>query len=540
MIDGEVQMSNIIVEILDARTEAFIQEVKDASSRFVAEKVKDALFLDSDRYGVDAEGRRVKIYLNRSQILDRAFKAATGSTIDQFIQNLPFGVRHFTGVLRSRIENMVATQVIGKLSGLAVGKTVEKILLQGYGHAKQAIADRIDARYETEADSNPHLDAVLNETDLQAVIAITTSIDPVEAPVLASPASTVVPAVEIKGLSEQDNQQSIALKDVIGRCEYQLKCYLNGLAQDVTAYGVKKGLRTVTEEAMVRTFDYSSAAVSTAGAAATLAGANPAFGILGITATQMANLTKPYAVKTAGNKAEAKAEEWIKQSDLYQREFFNLEHEKSGQYKVTVQKDEESLLDDDNEFEMVDHRDYSFTEWAKDKKHQVVDFVEKVTETLRQLDSYFVRKAEERTSSIPAVSSGWTSWFRDNDIEKLVKIREQYVACEKKLIVLELKLMEATEYARGQRESITVEGLQQRRENIALYTEEARKVKLEMQTAVAKIDRVENAARKAEVVTQGEKVISQLSKNLTALSNDLPKLLDEAMPTVRHNRVVAR
>jgi hypothetical protein len=66
--------SNFIVKLLDHNTEQFVQNVKNASARLIAEKIEDALFLDTERHGVDADGRLVKIYMNKNQLIEKTFK----------------------------------------------------------------------------------------------------------------------------------------------------------------------------------------------------------------------------------------------------------------------------------------------------------------------------------------------------------------------------------------------------------------------------------------------------------------------------------
>lgn len=502
---------NILVQMLDNRTESFIQQVKEASTVFVAEKVKDALFLDSERYGVDQDNRRVKIYMNNSQILEKVFKLATGQTLTQYIQSLPLGVRQAAGALRARLERMVANTLVEKLSELSVGRTVERVLLQGYGIAKDAIAERIDARYQDKgADINPHLEAILSDVNLKSLTAANVNAE-VSSTTAKENKATAEIAIDAKNVAEETAFQTMGLQDVFGRCEYQLKSYLNTLAQDATGYAIRKGLRKVSEASMESTFNLGVGGLVAAASVSSMGLASPAVGVTSLAASQLANQFKDSAVQTAGDRAENFAESLLQQSDLYQREFIALDHSKSGQYQVVEEIDADSELNDGEGWEVVDHKPFSFSEWAKDKLHQ-----------LRECFTY---EANRRTSGVQEVTR---HWFRDNDFDKLSKIREAYVACEKRLIALELELMEATEYARGQRDRITENGLKMWQDRLPEINAEAAKARSEMQSLVSGITGIENAQRKQAIVKEGNGVLAKLNQNLADLQKQLPELLSNA------------
>jgi hypothetical protein len=104
-------------------------------------KIFNFFFEDKERYGMDAEDRRVTILMNRSQALNSLFKFTTGQTIDETIAQLPVGMSHLANHFKAQLEKLVVTQVISRLGSLGVEATVENALLAGYGYAKNAVFD---------------------------------------------------------------------------------------------------------------------------------------------------------------------------------------------------------------------------------------------------------------------------------------------------------------------------------------------------------------------------------------------------------------
>ena len=125
-----------VESVVDNQVQDFVQNIAKEASNIVSHKIHDLLYLDSDRYGVAADGSPVRIYTRRSQAVDNLFKQATGKGLSEHLQSLPPGINWAAQFTQKKIEERIVSHVLDNLSHLAIGQSVELALMQAYGCGK--------------------------------------------------------------------------------------------------------------------------------------------------------------------------------------------------------------------------------------------------------------------------------------------------------------------------------------------------------------------------------------------------------------------
>lgn len=501
------QVRNMVSGSIDNQVKAYSSQMADAASKFVAKKIKDFLYLDQDRYAVDMDGNKLNIYQNKSTIIDKLFKEVSGSSLTEYLNNLPVGLKQFSGYLRNKFEMMTIELLVQEISKVSVGKTVEMALLSSYGYTKEVVEGYVAQNYNTakNSKSNASINQLLTQFKEMLEKQDKAEVEPT--------------------LTEQGK---VTLDKVFNHYKYKIQRRINTVIQDSLVYGLEQAGSELAEATAALSISRVANAAALAGGGSAVCTGNVVLFAAGYVINLGLKDVQGTWAKAAGDAAAKKLKSTVTPS-IKQRDYISVDMEASGDYAVLTQKysDNQGEI---GEWEEVNYKAPTLCTWMYDKAEKNV---RSLTEYFNAIFQNSRNNASQMHSQMSPVAKSWGGWTRDNDYNKLVGVREAYVHYERTLYALELEAMEAVEYARGQREDLSEEGLTRWDVRLKEIQAQMTVAKEELDNRVATIS-VENAYRKLQIINEGEKLVSNSIKTIAGELEKFDIAKVEAREELKH------
>lgn len=476
--------------VVDPRIDKKIEEIGDAASICVADKVYKALYGDPERYGkVRGTNQHVDIYYKNSPILNKLMKSATGYSIDDFINSLPLGIKQIAGPVRTYLENMIAKMLVEQISQLSVKKATVAALMAANNKTQTEIKRYLDENFKGLDEAEEALKEIIQDKTLQ---------------------EAAHKEVDIRATLEEAGEEGISLMDVLNNYKAQAQAKLNHMLRDALVEGIAEAASTVAGESASYTVDSTEKAAAALGVLLGVTGALPTAVVAGGAAYASSKVKTPIS-DYVGSAAKQKARDAA--SHCLPAEIIPVDYDAMG--KVTSETVTPVSNDLDLEFELLDYVQPTFTKWAEEK-FKVARTA--LTETLNSLRKQFQYNQTHGISKIPEVMQ---NWFRDNDFAKLNSTREGFVQAEKALWNLDLDLMGVCEYAYGIREDINGEYPASRAEGLQLCQKALEQLASKVEGIVSQANRiatqnsrVENTKRRDDLVNPAKSRINEMAKGV--------------------------
>lgn len=484
---------------VDETVKQKIDEVSSQASQAVADKLFNFLYQDPERYGlVQGTKQRVDIYYKNSQVLNNVMRMATGFTIDEYIKELPPGLKQLAGTIRTSLESMVAKIILEQLTDLSVKRLTTHALLKSYGYTEEQILNFI--KNNVTGTGTPEIKAILKENELKQKASI-------------SP--------DLKALADQKTEDGISLLDVYKYYKYSIEQNLNNYVRASMVEAVAEASGTLSAQAIENGLKKVEQTAAGAGMALLPFGlVTPAIAGLGIGygINQIKDPLKAAASEKASHIARCATEHYLP-TDL-----FSINHEDGGKVTFTEIND---VDDEAFGFYNMSVLTPTFNRWVKTKLSGIL-------QELRNLCS----SKSQGNSNIPVVTA---NWFVDNDFSKLNNMREAFVTAEKEYRNLDYTLMNICEFASGIRNDVDGQpydffNVEQRKEGLKKCQETLEAMSMRIAEIQGKTkaavnhpsNKVDNAKRRDDLVNKSNTVLDEMVKKLKTYTYKVEEAIKEA------------
>lgn len=350
--------------------------VAGIASSAVRNKLHEVFFKDNDRYGIDAEGRHVTIFTNKSGLLNNLFKKVTGADLDDSLRSvLPLGGL-YVNTLRQKLDKVIVDEVLGSLVGLGVEEVIYRSITGAYSIGAEKLQD-MTANFTRSLQNKP-------KSDAQAALEQTyTTIKQSKLDVVDTKEDEkdTVKSTAAKVLADE-SEEEITINKVIGYYKNKFLAYIDGILKETMISAISsaaKKIGTAVADATINVFKGPS----------TVTGAlvgyfvNPTVGLVTGLTGFVTGLYQDQIKDYAGTQAEARARK-VANSTLQSKNIID--------YKVQYSTKVDVI--DGVEFEIVDEVDHSISAWAAQKMERVTSVVESLKKVATDAQQKIVETAE--------------------------------------------------------------------------------------------------------------------------------------------------
>ncbi len=472
---------------IDSKVESGIEAIGDKASQLVADKLQQALYGDKERYGkVRGTDQIVDIYYRNSPVLNNLMRSATGYSIDDFINNLPFGAKQLAGPLRTYLERTIANMLIDQISNLSVKRATTAALMAANNYTQAQIEDYIEKTFANEtADSN--LTDLLDSKDIRRN-------------------SGSVPNLDVE-LEDQ-----LGLSEVLNYYKAELQLKLDGYLKEALVEGIAEAASIVSEQAVTSGIKKVKRASLGVAAASAPIGSLPLAAIAlgaGLALDEVKETAQAYAAGSSRKRAKQAAQRYLPTHVI--------PVDTAALGKISYEEVQFEAKEGAMSFELMHVERATLSRWAE-KQAQVI--ATPLTQAINHLRERIKGRDQYKTSQIPEVMK---NWLRDNDFSKLNSLRNGYVAIEKKLWNLSLDMMMLNEFAAGIRDDLTIDdettyysddnrlaGIQAGEQQFKALEQQAQVLLAEAEMLKRRHTHVENKQRRLDLVEPAMKRINQL------------------------------
>lgn len=337
------------------KTEEYASQKAEIIAKQASSKVRTALhgifFGDGDRYGIDADGRRVNIYTNKSNLLNNLFKSVTGTDLDDTLRSvLPLGSL-YVNKLRQMMDSMIVNKVLASVVSLGVEEMVYRAVMGSYNLAASKV-NELTANFLATLKKQPKSESerALEETFNQIK---SSKLDDVQE---TDEGDKEVKAAAAKILDQEDESSELTLGKVMSYYQSKFLNYVDGVIKDTAISGIAFAAKKLGQTVSDTTINWLKGS-TTMGGAFTALFVNPVAGVGAMVTGMMSHMYQKEIGDVVASSAEEKARARAT-SALSSKQFVN--HKTLG---FTTSTD----TIDDMEFEVLSEEDHSITAWAMQK-----------------------------------------------------------------------------------------------------------------------------------------------------------------------------
>lgn len=368
------------------------------AGKAVRNKVHEIFFKDNDRYGVDADGRHVTIFTNKSGLLNNLFKKVTGADLDESLKSvLPLGGL-YVNTLRQKLDKAIVDEILGSLVSFGVEEVIYRSVTGAYSIGTQQLND-MTSNFMKSVTSNPKSDAQLSlehtyETVKQSKLDVLDVKDDAQDEVKSTAAKILT----------DENDDEITLNKVLNYYKNKFLSYIDSMLKETMISAIASAAKMVGTKVADATINMFKGPSTVTGA---LVGwlVNPTVGIMTGLTGFVTGLYQDQIKDYAGTQAEARARN-VANNALQSKELIS--------HQVNTTSKTESI--DDMEFEMLDEVDHSISAWAAQK-------IQKVTSTLKAIKE----AAEEAKQKAIETAAAMRNALAKVDVEGGVKQAARYL-----------------------------------------------------------------------------------------------------------------
>lgn len=492
---------------LDSTVEQKIEEISTTASDLVAEKIHAALYREPTMYGkIQGTQQKVDLYYVNSNIINNVLKAATGRSLDDFINQLPVGLKQLTGFARAKLENVIANTILHRLAGVSIKPLIAKILHESYGFSQEKVQAYLDAM----ADSSEPLQEIINDSQLKKA------------------ATNNAPAM--------DDDSDIGLLDVIKYYQYRVEAYLNDTLRTAVIDAAAQAAQTIAMGVTESAINQTTAAV-TVSALGTIPILGVGAGLAGIASTQFLLVGKEKLKELSSEKAYQRMKTAAER--LVPQEIIPVHYEYAGRtFEENVQID--AGQGEEWDFCHMTIIAPTFSQWISTKYGNAASHFYHLIE---EIQNHWSGKIN--TSAIPTI---YKNWLQDNDFPKLDAMRKAYISAENKLHSLDLTLMNLCEFASGIRTDVDGEtfdfmdakGLDKCQQKLAEIQEQTMKIQQEAKRVAQNHLQVDNVKRRNDLVIPANAALDKLATQINQYAQKVQIIINEAQKMTQEKAVTKK
>ncbi|MGN6670562.1 MAG: hypothetical protein ACTHJ4_03400 [Candidatus Nucleicultricaceae bacterium] len=345
------------------------------AGKAVRNKVHEIFFKDNDRYGVDADGRHVTIFTNKSGLLNNLFKKVTGADLDESLRSvLPLGGL-YVNTLRQKLDKAIVDEILGSLVSLGVEEIIYRSITGAYSIGTQKLED-MTSNFMQSVNSKPKSDAQASLEHTYATVK-QSKLDIVD---VKDDAQDEVKATAAKILTDE-NDDEITLNKVVSYYKNKFLSYIDTMLKDTMISAISSAAKMVGTKVADATVNMIKGPSTVSGA---LVGwfVNPTVGLVTGLTGFVTGLYQEQIRDYAGTQAEARARK-VANKALQSKQLI-------GHQKTITSK---TQMIDDMEFEVLDEIDHSISAWAAQKMQKVTSTLQTIKETAEKAQQKVVETA---------------------------------------------------------------------------------------------------------------------------------------------------
>ena len=330
----------------------------------VRNKVLDIFFKDNERYGIDADGRRVNIYTNKSGLLNNLFKKVTGTDLDETLKSvLPLGSL-YVNKLREKMDHLIVEQLLGSVVNLGVEEVVYRAVTGAYNIGSAKLQDMTSQftqslRSKSKTDAQVTLEKTYSDVKKSKLDTLQSSDEEKKDQVKATAAT----------LLENDNDTEITLSNVLSYYKNKFLSYIDNTLKDTMISAIGSAAKSIGAAVSDATINMIKGPSTVTGA---LIGwfVNPAAGLFTAVTGYVTGMYQDTITDVVSAQAESRARH-VAHMALSSKQL--IEHQET-QYTVRTE-----TLDNGMEFEIIDEVDHSIAAWANQKLASVKSTIESIS-----------------------------------------------------------------------------------------------------------------------------------------------------------------
>lgn len=337
------------------KTEDYASQKAEIIAKQASSKVRTALhgifFGDGDRYGIDADGRRVNIYTNKSNLLNNLFKSVTGTDLDDTLKSvLPLGSL-YVNKLRQMMDSMIVNRVLASVVSFGVEEMVYRAVMSSYNLATSKV-NELTTKFLSSLRTQPKSESerALKETFNKIK---SSKLDDVEE---TEEGDKEVKAAAAKILDQEDESSELTLRKVMSYYKNKFLSYVDGVIKDTAISGIAYAAKKLGQTVSDTTINWLKGSTTMGGAFTALL-VNPIAGFGAMVTGMMSHMYQKEIGDAVASTAEQKARARATNA-LSSKQF--VQHKTSG---FTASTD----TIDGMEFEVLSEEDHSITAWAMQK-----------------------------------------------------------------------------------------------------------------------------------------------------------------------------
>ncbi|MBX9697667.1 MAG: hypothetical protein K2X53_06250 [Alphaproteobacteria bacterium] len=403
------------------KTEDYAAQKAEIIAKQASSKVRTALhgifFGDGDRYGIDADGRRVNIFTNKSNLLNNLFKSVTGTDLDDTLKSvLPLGSL-YVNKLRQMMDSMIVNKVLASVVSFGVEEMIYRAVMSSYNLATSKV-NELTSTFLASLKKQPKSESAraLEETFNKVKNAKLDDVKETEE------GDKDVKAAAAKILDQEDESSELTLSNVMSYYKNKFLSYVDGVLKDTAISGIAYAAKKLGQNISDTTINWVKGSTTMSGAFAALF-VNPIAGVGAMVTGMMSHMYQKEIGNVIANSAESKARERAT-SALSSKQF--VAH-KNPDFASTTE------TFDDEDFEVLSEVDHSITAWATQKfaKAQSIvktakDMATKAISTVKTVTTHIKQTVEnaewaEGTKAATQELNRMYGGYNPTDIQSLMR-----------------------------------------------------------------------------------------------------------------------